>query len=513
MKQIGINLLILALSFITISARADDAVLINGIYYNLIPKANLAEVDRNPQKYEGNIVIPEKVTYEGTVYKVTKISSSSFYGCKKMTSISIPPSVTTIESSFEDCKQLKEVHISDIAAWTQIDFTFYRNNPLRYARHLYLDDKEVKDLILPSNISKVNAYAFLGCNSLVNLVIPNNVTELGQEAFRLCDNLKTVDMGEGLSIIDYWAFNDCVSLESVVISSKIRELDQTFINSSNIKEVIIPNSVTRINYAFEGCTSLSSVKFGSGLKSLCHYAFKNCPLVSITVDSNNMYLDSRNNCNAVIDKNINQLLLGSASTVIPNDVISIGESAFMGNVQLTSINIPNSVRTIGHDAFNGCKNLKKIVVGNGLKSVGKKTFCNCKELTDFYCYSELNPYAYSGTFDNSYIEYATLHVPSSSIEYYRTTDPWKRFGSIVAITNGTSIDTPINNAYTINCQSNVISIGGLSDNTIVTVYDCLGHLLQKSKSVGCNMSIEIDLPKGSLSFVKIGDKVVKVLIK
>ena len=66
-------------------------------------------------------------------------------------------------------------------------------------------------------------------------------------------------------------------------------------------------------------------------------------------------------------------------------------------------------------------------------------FNNCENLTDFYCHAETPPKTGGGDFDGAYINYATLHVPTSAIEVYRSTKPWSEFGSIVAI-EGTGIE-------------------------------------------------------------------------
>ena len=77
-------------------AASADAVKIDGIYYNLITKGNIAEVTSNPNKYTGSIVIPESVTYGGKDYGVTSIGSNAFNECRGLTSVTIPHSVTSI---------------------------------------------------------------------------------------------------------------------------------------------------------------------------------------------------------------------------------------------------------------------------------------------------------------------------------------------------------------------------------------------------------------------------------
>jgi len=202
--------------------------------------------------------------------------------------------------------------------------------------------------------------------------------------------------------------------------------------------VTIGNSVTSIgDYAFYYCSGLTSVNIPNSVTSIGEYAFQNCyGLISVKVDEANQTYDSRNNCNAIIETETNELIVGCKSTVIPNSVTSIGWYAFLNCSGLTSVNIPNSVTSIGAYAFYGCS-----------------------ELTDVYCYAEQVPFTVSNAFKDSHVEYATLHVPAESIGDYKAAAPWSGFGKIVALTeeetgieNIAVEDVNINNAPVYNLR-------------------------------------------------------------
>ena len=128
------------------------------------------------------------------------------------------------------------------------------------------------------------------------------------------------------------------------------------------KDIVIPASisvngstysVTTIGErAFLECTYLTSIEIPNSVTSIGNSEFRNCTgLTSIIVATDNPIYDSRNNCNAIIDKVSNTLIQGCKITIIPNSVTTIGEFAFGNCTGLTSIEIPNSVTSIGNSAF------------------------------------------------------------------------------------------------------------------------------------------------------------------
>ncbi len=116
---------------------------------------------------------------------------------------------------------------------------------------------------------------------------------------------------------------------------------------------------------------------------------------------------------------------------------SIGSYAFQYCSGLTSVTIPNSVTSIGDYAFGGCSKLESVSIGSGVKIIGNQAFASCAELADVYCYAKSVPSTLRNAFIDSYVEYATLHVPDASVASYAQTAPWSGFKSVIGL-SGTS---------------------------------------------------------------------------
>ena len=118
MKNVILSILLMLLPVLA----SADAVEIDGVWYNLIPKVQVAEVTSKPSgNYTGDITIPDKLTYDNVEYGVTKILDYTFYKCGNLHSVTIGNNVTSIgESAFRYCG-LNSVHISDIKAWCEIE--------------------------------------------------------------------------------------------------------------------------------------------------------------------------------------------------------------------------------------------------------------------------------------------------------------------------------------------------------------------------------------------------------
>ena len=199
---------------------------------------------------------------------------------------------------------------------------------------------------------------------------------------------------------------------------------------SSLASATIGNSVTSIGTeAFRWCSNLASVTIGNSVTSIGSNAFRDCSsLASITIP---------NSVTRILDM-VFTGCISLASVTIPNSVTSILDGAFGGCKSLASITIPNSVTSIGKDAFGGCKSLTSVTIPNSVTNIWYGAFLNCKNLENVYCYAEKIPSTATDAFKDSYVEYATLHVPASAINEYKTTEPWSGFGTFKTL-EGTEI--------------------------------------------------------------------------
>ena len=359
---------------------------------------------------------------------VTSIGESSFSNCNRLTSVTIGSGVKNFENNaFDGCDNLKKVIVPDIAAWCGISFNLdlLNNNPLSIAGHLYSDEKtEIINLIIPDGVTYIGDGVFKGCKRLTSVSIGNSVTNIGVSAFSDCSGLTSVTIPNSVTNIGRGAFNYCLSLTSVTI----------------------PNSVTSIGGgAFYNCSGLTSVTIGKNVKKIGEDAFMFSHNIKKVIVP-----DIASWCGITFENvtanplNFAHYLYSDEETeitnlVIPDNVTSIGKYVFRGCRNLISITIPNSVKSIGEQAIAYCNCLTSVSIGNGINKIDTETFANCSELTTVYCYAKEVPSTVSNAFNGSYIEYATLHVPESSIEQYKGKVPWRSFGTIIPITDEDAI--------------------------------------------------------------------------
>ncbi len=186
-----------------------------------------------------------------------------------------------------------------------------------------MNGEEVKDLVIPNSVTSIGGQAFYGfsgltsvtignsvtsiggqafydCSGLTSVTIGNSVTSIGDKAFGFCSGLTSVTIGNGVTSIGTDAFYECSGLTSVNISdiaawcnidfagsesNPLSYAHHLYLNGEEVKDLVIPNSVTSIgNYAFRGCSGLTSVTIPNSVTSIGSYAFSYCSgLTSVTI--------------------------------------------------------------------------------------------------------------------------------------------------------------------------------------------------------------------------------------
>ena len=210
---------------------------------------------------------------------VTSIGSGAFYDCDALTTVTVGDGVTSIGSqAFESCNDLTSVYIKDLSAWCRITFGTSSSNPLFYGAKLYLDNKEVTELMIPEDITEIKYSAFCGCGSIVKVVIPDSVTSIGNSAFYNCATLTTIDIPDHVTSIGDYAFESCDALTIVTIGDGVTSIGYSvFYDCDALTTVTIGDGVTSIySYAFCGCAALTTVTIGDSVTSISSEAFYYC---------------------------------------------------------------------------------------------------------------------------------------------------------------------------------------------------------------------------------------------
>ena len=325
---------------------------------------------------QGDFTIP--VAIDG--YAVTHIGESAFYQCIGLTRVIIPDGVTKIARyAFAGCRELKSVEISatvmDIGYHAFDDcgelrsFSVAEDNPNYKSVSRLLLTKDGKtlvngiggDVIIPEGVTEIDWMAFVGRSGLTGVTMPDSVVHVGRQAFYNCENLKDLEMSQGMKDIGTSAFEGCKALTSVTIPEGVTRIGSgAFSNCRRLVHVSMPSSATDIGWnAFSGCDALNGFS---------------------VVESNPNY---KSVSGLLLTKDGKTLLRGvNGDVAIPDGVTVIGQDAFAGFRDLTSIVMPASVTSIKFGAFLGCGNLKSVVIPNSVTSIGDLAFHDCVSLAN-----------------------------------------------------------------------------------------------------------------------------------
>jgi len=178
--------------------------------------------------------------------------------------------------------------------------------------------------------------------------------------------------------------------------------DNCFDGCTELTDITLSTLITGMNgNVFHGCTGLTSVKIGYSVTYIYGAVYYDSPnITSITVDRGNTVYNDGNGSNCIIKTSTNELIQGCKNTVIPNTVTKIDNIAFRIMGLTGALNIPASVTSIGDSAF--------------MNNMG---------ITSITCNATTPPTLGSNVFYNIPAT-CPIYVPAASVDAYKAASGW-----------------------------------------------------------------------------------------
>lgn len=331
---------------------------------------------------------------------VTKIETGSFFGCSSLESISIPfvGASNTAQKGYDQVLGYifgyKEITgpFSMVIGGDVIE-QYVKSSNKEYVHYAYYIPKSLKNVVISGEMTMIPDNAFKNCAMLTSITIPDSVTVIRYEAFQYCRMLRNITIPDNVTVICKDAFNGCIGLTNIVLGDGVTNIGEN---------------------AFNGCEKLVEVHnksslpltLGSSDNGYIAYYAKNVysedGKSKLSVDSNGYeiyadgdskiliaYYGSETDLILPIDITvINKYALYDCnrltSLIISDNVISIGDYAFSDCVGMITITMGNNIASIGNQAFRGCSLLTNIAIPNSVTSIGDYAFSSCYNLQNIY---------------------------------------------------------------------------------------------------------------------------------
>ena len=331
---------------------------------------------------------------------MTSIGSSAFSGCRNLASLTLPfvgGSATATSTSSSTLFG----YVFGTSSYTGGTSTqqYYGNSDSYYATYY-----------IPASLHSVTIIggklfygAFYNCSGLIDVIIGNGVTSIEDSAFYGCSGLMSVTIGNSVESIGRATFEDCSGLSgTLTIPNSVTSIGwYAFKNCNELTSVSIGNSVTSIGgYAFQYCFKLIevynqselSLSIGSSDNGYVAYYAKNIytqvdgeSWITDTAEGYRFFYDGNEKVGYLMGYNGTNTALTLPDSFIAYDGTQVNEYgiyqyAFYVRSRLTSITIPDNVTSIGSSAFRGCSGLTSVTIGNNVTSIGNDAFYGCSGL-------------------------------------------------------------------------------------------------------------------------------------
>ena len=279
----------------------------DGIFYNITDsKARTVEVTykgNSPNEFEyeygnGEVDIPQSVTYNGRRFTVTAIAGQTFKN-PYISKIKIPEGIKVIkDSAFIYCnlsgtlsipKSVEYFGESNLYPALYIDsIVVHKENPFYDSRQGCNAIIETatntlvagcKNTVIPYGVERIAKDAFVCCEELRHITIPTTVKEIGANAF-VKSRITEIEIPEGVTTLEQYTFQYCEQLQSIALPQSLTEIKLAALSHCGFKTLHIPNAVKKIgDYAFDYCEKLETVTIGSEVREIGHCAFDGCKRV------------------------------------------------------------------------------------------------------------------------------------------------------------------------------------------------------------------------------------------
>ena len=255
--------------------------------------------------------------------------------------------------NFQDCSLLRSVYIENLEQWLKLAFDKKEDNPLYYAKNLYINEELVVNLVIPSSIKTIPEYSFGGC-SLVSLAFAGEIDSIEKQAFYGCNNLQNVVVQHSVGTIGEQAFGNCQSVKSIEFTKQIGNIGTN---------------------AFGDNPSLISIVLPEKIETISSPILVNCPkLQTISIPCINSEPFYKLFCDTTLPAS-NLTTINILGGNIPSEAFS-----FLSNI--TTIILSEGVQRINNRAFYGCSKLQKITIPDSVGYIGNGAFASCGALIE-----------------------------------------------------------------------------------------------------------------------------------
>lgn len=445
--------IVLSLLFICNTIYADESFTVNGITYQLTSTTSVA-VEKMDVPHDGHVVFPSEISYRGRTFIVDQIgvngSYSIFNNPEELISMVIPATVTDFGASD-----------------TYYGYSKYFTNCVNLKK-IVIEDSDSFISFRDSGDRRRSMFyncpleeVYIGRNIRYSYYIELPTESKFASPFKKQMGLKKVTIGDKVTELFYGMFLECTGL----------------------KQIDIPKNIQVIHYAaFSDCSSLSTVVLDEGLLTIEAKAFLGAPISYAT---------------------------------LPNSLVEIGDHCMCGN-KLKSIVVNDNIKEIPSGAFYS-STLTKVVIGKAVKKIGISVFGN-SSIEEIECRMQ-NPEDCSvynsweeKTFALNNYTWTILYVPYGTIEKYKATWPWRNFVSIVE-GSPSGVEQVSTKEIHIQSDGGVFIVQNVKNDTQVSVYSANGIQVGSAISKDGYATINTNMQPNSIAFVKIGEKIVKVVVK